>query len=129
MRRLPWVTFTIMAVCLLTLLATNGSVEEAEQRGEAARMRLAEALARWIEQPYLQLDPRVVSKLHPSQRGEIQKLQELARLTPIERSPLDMTAEQGDLDAQIAPALTELSAAEAAHPYLSYGLRPGSIGA
>ena len=129
MRRLPWVTFTIMAVCLLALLATNGSVGEAEQRGEAARTRLAEALARWIEQPYLRLDSRVVSKLEPSRRGEVQRLQELASLAPIELSPQDVSAEQAELDAQIAAALAELSAAEAAHPYLSYGLRPGSIGA
>ena len=43
-RRQPWVTYTLMAVCLVALLATNGRVDEAEAQAVAAQQRLVAAV-------------------------------------------------------------------------------------
>jgi membrane associated rhomboid family serine protease len=55
-RRLPWVTFVVMGLCLITFLFTHP--------GEKARMErayedLAEAFEYFGEHPYLELDPRL----------------------------------------------------------------------
>ena len=57
MRRMPWVTITIMAACFTALLATNGAVEESDARAGAAQERILAAVKLWAEKPYLTLDP------------------------------------------------------------------------
>lgn len=54
-RRLPWVTFTIMAACLLALIAANhNGVSEAEV-GEF----LQSSVEYYVDHPYLELDERL----------------------------------------------------------------------
>ncbi len=127
MRRLPWVTFTIMGVCLAALLATNGEVEASQVRATAARERVVAVLERWSEQPYLRLDPRAMRELPPELAASYEAKLTSGALLPAEKPPFEVTAEQAELDAEVSGALTALEVAEASHPYLAHGLRPGAI--
>jgi membrane associated rhomboid family serine protease len=128
-RRLPTVTFTIMAVCLVALLATNGDVEASQARGMAAQERLEKALELWSQQPYLRLDPRALKDLPPELAAAYEEQLTSGALPPDGVSRLQVAAEQAALDAEVSGALAELGEAKASHPYLAHGLRPGAISA
>jgi membrane associated rhomboid family serine protease len=55
-RRLPWVTFVVMALCLLTFLFTHPGEQS---RMEDAFEDLGEAFGYFGEHPYLEMDPRL----------------------------------------------------------------------
>jgi membrane associated rhomboid family serine protease len=125
-RRLPWVTLAIMLVCLLALLATNGAVEEADARAGAAQERLLAGVRQCVEKPYLHLDPSALAELPPDIASQLEASRGQGT-PPQDLAPDEVAAEQAQLDAEISGAVTELAAAQAAHPYFAHGLRPGSI--
>ncbi len=53
-RRLPWVTFSIMGLCVVMFVATLPAVHRAHQR---VGTRLQEAIEFYFQHPYLELDP------------------------------------------------------------------------
>ena len=59
-RRLPVVTFGVMAVCLVVFLLTHTA---AEQASDEFAERLESAVEFYWERPYLDLDPRLESIL------------------------------------------------------------------
>lgn len=60
-RRWPWVSFAIMAICLLALLATNGDAHDPKwQEGVAT---LEDAAEMWRQRAYLDASPEVRSEV------------------------------------------------------------------
>ncbi len=127
MRRLPWVTFAIMGICLAALLATNGEVEASQLRAAAAQERLARAIEHGAEQPHLRLDPRAMERLPPALAERYEAQFTSGALPPGDASNFEVSSEQAALDAEVSGALAALSEAEASNPYLAHGLRPGAI--
>jgi membrane associated rhomboid family serine protease len=126
-RRQPWVTYTLMATCLVALLATNGRVEDAQARATEAEQRLVAAVQAWAETPYLHLDPQVRRKLPASAVEQLEALRERFAAAPHEIERFEVAAKQAEFDAGVREALADLEAAERDHPYLAHGLRPGAI--
>jgi len=65
-RRLPWVTFSIMALCLVAFLLTWPTEKDYERQ---ATQRLQETFGYFVEHPYLEMGPRLRS-LVEEQLGE-----------------------------------------------------------
>jgi len=69
-RRWPWVSFAIMALCLLALLATNGEANDPKWLENA--VSLEDAASFWRDHAYLDASPEVRSKVSydapPNQR-------------------------------------------------------------
>jgi len=126
-RRQPWVTYALMGVCLLALLATSGDVGEAETRTAAAQERLVTALEAWSERPYLGLPPAALEPLPAAIAARYETLSASRPSPPEGASQHELAAEQAELDAEISGALAELAAANASHPYRANGLIPGAI--
>ena len=127
MRRLPWVTITIMAACFAALLATNGAVEESDARAGAAQERILAAVKLWAEKPYLTLDPSALKEMPPEVSAQFEALRASAGPRSQAGPSLEVSAEQAQLDVEVAGALAQLKEAEASHPYRAHGLLPGSI--
>jgi membrane associated rhomboid family serine protease len=126
-RRQPWVTYALMGMCLLALLATNGDAEEAETRAAAAQERLVAALDSWSEHSYLSLPPAALKPLPQEIAAHYETLSTSGTLPPADASQAELAAEQAELDGALSGALAELTAANASHPYRVYGLLPGAI--
>jgi membrane associated rhomboid family serine protease len=126
-RRQPWVTYALMGVCFLALLATNGAVNEAETRTAAAQERLVAALDAWSEHPYLGLPPAALKQLPAGMAAHYETLSASSPSPPEGASQVELAAEQAELDAQLSGALAELAAANSSHPYRVHGLIPGAI--
>jgi membrane associated rhomboid family serine protease len=95
-RRLPWVTFSIMALCFLVLLFSDTSPPEVE--GDP----MGDAVAYWHELAYLTPDPKisdvVLSGVPPAERRQF--LEALAELSEPLRpeDPQGLAAQQAELD-------------------------------
>ncbi len=120
-RRLPWVTFGIMAICVASLLGlyAGGSLDTGPAE-EAYR----QAIEYYLSHPYLQ----------PGEQDKEAVQQALGRL-PQEtfqqfglgapEDPAQIEAEQGQLDALFQRARELVQA----HPYMKWGLTPKTRGA
>jgi membrane associated rhomboid family serine protease len=100
-RRLPWVTFTIMALCLIVfVLALPGD----SRRQIDAFQQLDAALEFFSEHPYLNLPPRLRSLLISEMGEEVltAQLQAMRDVGP-DRPASDLVRkrEQGQFDAQV----------------------------
>lgn len=126
MRRLPWVTFAVMAMCFLALLVTSGAATEAEQANGQAQQHLLEVLETWGESPYLTLDPRALELLPAELRDHYDAAH--ARPEPADLAADEIAARQEALDAEVAAAVAQLEVARTTDPYRAWGLVPGSIG-
>lgn len=126
MRRLPWVTFTVMGVCLLALLLTNGAASETEEAYEQAQERILHALEGWGEHPYLTIDERALAALPSEARSQYEEAHE--KSPPAELPSDEIAEQQAKLDQEIADALAQIDAARAKDPYRAWGLVPGAIG-
>lgn len=62
--KLPWVTFIIMAACLVVHIIISKSINQVEKRGNAL---LQEMFEYYAQHPYLELDPEVKKILLPEQ--------------------------------------------------------------
>lgn len=83
-RRLPWVTFSILAACLVVFIISPRSGPAMEEPSE----RHLEVLEFFLEHPYLELDPRV---LPPALAEEI-----VAAAVPADDAPLDLLQQKLD---------------------------------
>ena len=72
--KLPWVTFFIMAVCLIVHIMTIGAMDRLEEKGTAI---LQEMFEYYAQHPYLQLDPEVKKIILPNLTNEEALSQEL----------------------------------------------------
>ena len=97
-RRLPWVTFTIMALCLVVFLLT---LPGENRRQNEAFQQLDIALEFFIEHPYLELQPRFHDLL-VSEMGEEVLTAQLEMMRETGPDPPDsdraLQIEQGELD-------------------------------
>jgi membrane associated rhomboid family serine protease len=126
-RRLPWVTIAIMALCVVMLVATNpaGELGEAE---EPHLTPIEEAASYWRDRPYLDAPQEVITAVaydvQPNQRSQYIGMLRTSIDPP---DPAEVEAEQAELDAILAG---EGGAAEARvdrppSPYRTWGLVDG----
>ncbi|HVH05297.1 MAG TPA: rhomboid family intramembrane serine protease, partial [Myxococcota bacterium] len=128
-RRLPWVTIAIMAICVLALLATNPMGELAEPAEPPAFSHVEEAAAYWRERPYLDAPPEVLTEVAydvaPNQR--VQYIAMLKTSIDVLPEAEEVALEQAELDAILLGEGTHAEAAEGAEPtvvspYRTWGL-------
>jgi membrane associated rhomboid family serine protease len=119
-RRLPWVTFSIIAINLVVFLAANAAVHGTEE--EIAKRREA-ATAYWMQHPYLEFPEKMLpGGLSESQREQIRALTEgvrsAARKAP--ESDDQRREEQQELDGLVRAFQETLDD----HPFKAWGLVP-----
>jgi membrane associated rhomboid family serine protease len=118
-RRLPVVTFAIIALCVAAFFATGlgGNREKAE--AEAAHAR---AVQFWMEHPTLRLDPEVERRAHGLKTSEFRDaFREGLRANAREEE--NKEALQAELDRLCATALETLPS----HPFNRWGLVPSRL--
>lgn len=129
-RRWPWVSFAIMAICLLALLATNGAAHD-PALGEAAPT-LEDAASYWRDHPYLEARPEVEAEVGydvpPSQRAQYVALLRDEAQAWAPDDPAALAAEQEELDALTERALAGGGRLPAEHPYRKWGFTPADPG-
>jgi len=130
-RRLPWVTFGIMAMCLAALLATG--TYDLEPGPDRDTMML-DAEGYWRNHAYLDAAPEIRTRVgydvSPNQRRQYLSLMESQALDVAPDDPEVWAAEQAELDRLTEFALGEALPAElleADNPYRTWGLIPGDI--
>ncbi len=119
-RRLPWVSITIIVLNLLAFLAVGGAARSVEQ--EAAR-RGQEILDYWRRHPYLKPPDEVLPPgTSPAERDKFALLVEAMRSVPGQTVPDadEREQEQRDLDALVARFRLGVSE----HPFKKWGLIP-----
>lgn len=125
-RRLPWISFGVMIVCVVAFFMTGRSVPFAEDDLDYGR-RAAEAHRYWCERPYLQPDPEIAARLgfpaRPSDGAPNVEATEALRVdTPTD--PEQIAAEQREFDRMLVLAAESLRV----HPLTRWGLVPSDIG-
>lgn len=119
-RRLPWVTFAVMGLCVAVFLATLGAGGEQEV-GES----LEEAVTYWISHSYLELDPRL-EKLLVQNAGEdgLMAMREFAdQFGGRPESEQDVSEQQAHLDGLVEAAFAALDNLY----YYKWGLVPSDM--
>lgn len=118
LRRLPWITFGIMMVCLLAFVLTGFGAPEDPEGDLQAR----EATRYFMEHPYLEIDERLESRLFPgmSDQKRATLLEGLKMAARPPSSSEELVSEQKELDS-LSRTLFE---AEAQHPFVRWGLVP-----
>ncbi len=121
-RRLPWVTFAIIAVNVVAFLATMNDAGEAEKRNQEAGNA---AFEYWMAHPYLDFKlPIPKDKLPPSLAAHLQEFTEVLKSTHKPPEDADQIAnEQTELDG-LVQAWNE---ARESHPFLKWGLVPAHV--
>ena len=109
-RRMPWVTFSIIGICVFAYILT-ASAPSGVERIEAAEVQAVEY---FLDHPYLELDPELKGHLYYSlrQRGGPE--------TAPPEDPAERRDEQRELDALVA----EFFEARNSTPYYRWGLVP-----
>ncbi len=121
-RRLPWVTFAIMGLCILSLImaheATWGTQDDLQDE-------LLEALEYYATHPYLEVDEDFQRMVFQgvSEREQELMMEALAGDAWQPESSEDLAAEQARLDELIERALSGVYD----HPYFKFGLIPNDI--
>jgi membrane associated rhomboid family serine protease len=131
-RRLPWVTFAIMAICLLALLGTDTSQLDA---GPTPDLLMQEATDYWRNHAYLEADSEIRSRVGydvmPNQRTQYLALLADQGLATAPEDPESWLAEQETLDQLTDYGLGRAVSPEAAasdNPFRRWGLLPSEIG-
>jgi membrane associated rhomboid family serine protease/cell division septum initiation protein DivIVA len=126
-RRWPWVSFAIMAICLLALLATNGDAND--PRWELEARTLEDAATYWRERPYLEPSAEVEAEVGydvaPNQRRQYLAVMRDQAQDSAPEDPEELAAEQAELDELTHAALEGGGAVPAEHPYRKWGFTPG----
>ncbi len=122
-RRWPWISFSIIGLCLLALILTQLS-PAADSRCLA--QKFARVVQYYMQHPYLELQPELKERLYQGLReDEAAAMHEVVRQfggkPPTD--PRERAAEQAELD-----RLTEEAfAAIGEHPFFRWGLVPAHI--
>ncbi|MCP3980226.1 MAG: rhomboid family intramembrane serine protease [bacterium] len=118
-RRLPWVTFAVMGLCLLSLLAFRGAgTEETNER-------FGEAVQYFLQHPYLELrsDFRELIDGNDAE-SELSIMIEAMDSFGRPPSPEEAEQQQARLDSLIDSAMSALES----HPFRRFGLIPAKLG-
>jgi membrane associated rhomboid family serine protease len=122
------VSFAIMALCLLALLATNGDAQD--PKWEESATTLEDATSYWRDRAYLDASPEVLTEVgydvSPNQRTQYLALLRDQAQKPDD--PDELAAEQAELDALTQAALEGGGAIPADHPYRRWGFTPADPG-
>jgi membrane associated rhomboid family serine protease len=127
-RRLPWVSFAILAICLLSLLATNG--EANDPRWLEGSSAYDEAASYWRVHAYLDASPEVEARVGLDVDAD-QRKPYLALIQDQARAPDDpdeLAAQQAQLDELTHEAIASGGAIPAEHPYRRWGFTPAAPG-
>jgi membrane associated rhomboid family serine protease len=129
-RRWPWVSFAIMGICLLALLATNGDAQD--PRWEQEARTLDDAVSYWRERPYLEPSPEVEAEVGydvpPNQRSQYLAVMRDQAQESAPEDPEELAAEQAELDELTHAALEGGGAVPEDHPYRKWGFTPDDPG-
>ncbi len=121
-RRMPWVSITIIALCFLALIAVKlGGSSEA-----AINAAFQRAVGYYFQHPYLELDPRLEKLIfHGGREGEAEAFQEIVeqfgQKPPEDRETRE--AQQAELDRLVQEAFERLDS----HPFHRWGLVPAHV--
>ncbi|MFZ5788211.1 MAG: rhomboid family intramembrane serine protease, partial [Acidobacteriota bacterium] len=122
-RRLPWVTFAIIALNLVVFLGTGTTGDELQRGAAEAAQRAFEYLA---EHPYLEVPDEFMRRIAPGERSreQLQLIIE-ARKSQVEvpRDRDQRAAEQAELR-RLVDAFMSM---EGDHPYSKWGLVPSEV--
>lgn len=128
-RRLPWITFSVIAACFAAFLATDTSgLEGLPTRDEL----LQDAATYWRDHAYLDAEPEILTDVGydvmPNQRSQyLEVVRDRARdWAPEDRETWEQ--EQAELDrlTDLALARVAPTTSEGANPYLEWGLVPAT---
>jgi membrane associated rhomboid family serine protease len=130
-RRLPWVTFGIMALCVVVFLATDpGSM----QPGYDRESLLDDASAYWRDHAYLEPAPEIRTQVAydvmPSQRKQYVELVVSQSYSSAPEDPAEWEVEQAELDRLTEYALglaLPPEVAESENVYREWGYLPESL--
>lgn len=129
-RRLPWVTFTLMGLCVVLFLLTLGPVKSTEQ--EAGRL-LSEIAEYYVIHPNLELEPEIDEYLFgfiPESQGQREAFKEVLKEGATgfgllggdeDKGPEETEAEQ---QAQLDRLTAEFHTTVESSPYFTFGLTP-----
>ncbi len=122
-RRLPWVTFSIMGLCVVVFIVTNIVGTSHEERGAE---HLDEAINYFVEHPYLDLPERLLNFFETrfgeeETAAEIETIRELGPDRP--SSELQVSQEQTHLDELVAKGYSSMEKS----PMRRWGLVPADF--
>ncbi|NOR54412.1 MAG: hypothetical protein GQ536_10050, partial [Candidatus Aminicenantes bacterium] len=114
-RRLPWVTFTIMALCLAAHIMISGTMnKQAKELVNTAQ----EIIEYYVQHPYLKLDPEIKKLFFPDTQPE--SMAEVFGYLKEEPDKYTLEEEQAELD-----RITEkFKLVYQTIPYRKYGFIP-----
>jgi membrane associated rhomboid family serine protease len=119
-RRLPWVSFSIIAINLVVFLAVSVAVHSAE---EAISRRGRAVTSYWTQHPYLEFPTRMLPKeLSESQREQIRLLSEAAK-SVAGRAP-ESEDQRREAQWELDGLVDRFQEALAYHPFRAWGLVP-----
>ena len=121
-RRLPWVTFAILAVNLLVFLATGTTGSQHEASGAQAAQ---EAVAFWLEHPHADMPDRFLKEVMTPRQIEQFRLLVEARKNQVP-PPADAEARQNE-QAALNAIIDRYEKAKTEHPAFAYGLIPSDV--
>lgn len=119
-RRLPWVTFVIMGICVLVHLLLSGAVDRAEKK---AQERLQEMLEFYIEHPYLEMDEETGKLLFPSEESKEYFLAAYSQNREAEPDEYELSDQQEEFDL----LLQDFKDSYKDMPYMKYGMIPAKM--
>lgn len=121
-RRLPWVTFALLAVNLLVFLSTGTAGSEHESAGAQAAQ---EAVEFWLEHPHVEMPDEFLREvMAPRQVSEFRLIIEV-RKNQVAR--LEDADERRREQAELESIIGRYTNAKADHPAFSYGLVPSDV--
>jgi membrane associated rhomboid family serine protease len=130
-RRLPWVTFTIMGLCVLVFIGTQfASSSHGDDEAIEGLGRIFEYL---VEHPYLELDPRFFDLLRQRNvsEQEIEEFQSiLAAMRHMGGDPPDSRRRLADEQEELERLIDEFMGTLAEmrdHPFYRWGLVPAHV--
>jgi membrane associated rhomboid family serine protease len=121
-RRLPWVTFAVLAVNLLVFLGTGTAGSDRENAGSQAAQQAVEY---WLEHPHLEMPDHFLREvMTPRQVNEFRLLIEVRKnQVPPAADLEDRKREQAELTAIV----DRYFQAKEEHPAFAYGLVPSNM--
>ncbi|MCD4749004.1 MAG: rhomboid family intramembrane serine protease [Thermoanaerobaculales bacterium] len=129
-RRLPWVTFSIMGLCLAAFLLTLGPIKSSER---LANQRLSEVAEYFFEHPDLELEPEIEDYLFgfiPEYQGQRDAFKEVIKEGARGFGMMDGADEEEESWEEQQQILDDLTLrfheAVATSPYFRYGLVPAN---
>ena len=117
-RRLPWVSFFLMASCLVIFILTSVEISKTSQELESTAKELVNY---YIQHPYLKLDPETTKLLFGEKQNEdVEKMLGIYRRREARKIHLFQEEEQDKLD-QLSQKLKDTLNNV---PYRKYGYIP-----